>query len=90
LSTACKAGSQRIQGISDEFIPAIVQLKDLNEVISIHDGDSMLMAQKLASTLGQAEGISSGCNFLAGVRAQEMVARDAVVVTAFCDDSKST
>jgi cysteine synthase A len=46
------------------------------------------MAQKLASTLGLAVGISSGCNFLAAVRAQEMVARDAVVVTVFCDDSK--
>jgi Pyridoxal-phosphate dependent enzyme len=30
LSTGCKAGSHRIQGISDQFIPAIVQLKDLN------------------------------------------------------------
>jgi cysteine synthase A len=46
------------------------------------------MAQKLASTLGLAVGISSGCNFLAAVRAQEMVARDAVVVTVFCDDNK--
>jgi cysteine synthase len=88
LSTGCKAGSHRIQGISDEFIPAIVHLKDLNEVISIHDGDSILMAQKLANTLGLAVGISSGCNFLAAVCAQEMVARDAVVVTVFCDDSK--
>jgi cysteine synthase A len=88
LSTGCKAGSHRIQGISDEFIPAIVQLKDLNEVISIHDGDSILMAQKLASRLGLAVGISSGCNFLAAVRAQEKVDRDAVVVTVFCDDSK--
>jgi cysteine synthase A len=66
LSTGCKAGSHRIQGISDEFIPAIVQSKDLNEVISIHDGNSILMAQKLANTLGLAVGISSECNFLAG------------------------
>ena len=88
LSTGCKAGSHRIQGISDEFTPAIVQLKELSEVISIHDGDSILMAQKLANTLGLAVGISSGCNFLAAVRAQEMVGPDAVVVTVFCDDNK--
>jgi len=50
----------------------------LSEVISIHDGDSILMAQKLANTLGLAVGISSGCNFLAAVRAQEMVGPDAV------------
>jgi cysteine synthase len=59
----------------------------LSEVISIHDGDSILMAQKLANTLGLAVGLSSGCNFLA-VRAQEMVGPDAVVVTVFCDDNK--
>jgi len=56
-------------------------------VISIHDGDSILMAQKLANTLGLAVGLSSVCNFLA-VRAQEMVGPDAVVVTVFCDDNK--
>jgi cysteine synthase len=88
LSTGCKAGSHRIQGISDEFIPAIVQLKDLNQVISIQDGDAILMAQKLANRLGLAVGISSGCNFLAAVEAQEMVGSDAVVVTVFCDDNK--
>jgi cysteine synthase len=88
LSTGCKAGSHRIQGISDEFIPAIVHLEDLNQVISIQDGDAILMAQKLANRLGLAVGISSGCNFLAAVEAQEMMGRDAVVVTVFCDDNK--
>jgi cysteine synthase len=88
LSTGCKAGSHRIQGISDEFIPSIVHLKELNQVISIQDGDAILMAQKLAGTLGLAVGISSGCNFLAAVRAQEIADRDAVVVTVFCDDNK--
>jgi len=59
----------------------------LDEVIAVSDGDSILMAQKLASTLGLGVGISSGCNFLAAVKAQEMVG-DAVVVTVFPDDNK--
>jgi cysteine synthase A len=88
LTTGCKAGQHRIQGISDEFIPEIVQLKELNEVISIHDGDAILMAQKLTMTLGLAVGISSGCNFLAALQAQEKLGKDAVVVTIFCDDNK--
>jgi cysteine synthase A len=88
LSTGCKVGNHRIQGISDEFIPELLHLKDLNEVISVHDGDAILMAQKLASTLGLAVGISSGCNFLAAVQAQEKIAADAAVVTVFCDDNK--
>jgi cysteine synthase len=88
LSTGCKIGSHRIQGISDEFIPEIVKLKDLDEVIAVSDGDAIQMSQKLANCLGLAVGISSGCNFLAAVRAQEKIGPDAVVVTVFCDDNK--
>lgn len=88
LSTGCKVGNHRIQGISDEFIPDLVRLKDLNEIISISDGDAILMAQKLATTLGLAVGISSGCNFLAAVKAQDKIGNDSCVVTVFCDDNK--
>jgi cysteine synthase A len=88
LSTGCKVGSHRIQGISDEFIPDIVKLDAVDGVISISDGDSILMAQKLASSLGLAVGISSGCNLLAAVVAQERLPQGAVVATIFCDDNR--
>ena len=88
LSTGHKVGSHRIQGISDEFIPAILDLSSLDEILSVSDGDSILMAQKLAATLGLGVGISSGCNFLAAVMAQERLQKDAAVVTVFCDDNK--
>jgi cysteine synthase A len=88
LSTGCKVGSHRIQGISDEFIPAIIDLKELDAPLAVSDGDSILMAQNLAGCLGLGVGISSGCNFLAAVRAQEKLGPDAVVVTVFADDNK--
>ncbi len=88
LTTGRKVGHHRIQGISDEFIPEIVRLKELDEVLSVPDGDAILMAQKLAFSLGLAVGISSGCNFLAAVKAQEKLGPEAVVVTIFCDDNK--
>ena len=88
LSTGHKVGKHRIQGISDEFIPALVDLATLDEVISVSDGDSILMAQKLASTLGLAVGVSSGCNFLAALVVQEQLGPDAIVVTVFPDDNK--
>ncbi|MBS1813916.1 MAG: PLP-dependent cysteine synthase family protein [Acidobacteria bacterium] len=89
LSTGHKVGSHRIQGISDEFIPAIVQLCDLDPVIAVHDGDSILMAQKLARSLGLAIGISSGCNFLAAVIAgTQQGSATPVVGTVFADDNK--
>jgi cysteine synthase A len=88
LSTGHKVGKHRIQGISDEFIPAIVDLAQLDGVIAVADGDSILMAQKLAAQVGLGVGISSGCNFLAAVSAQEALGGDAVVVTVFADDNK--
>jgi cysteine synthase A len=88
LSTGHKVGAHRIQGISDEFIPHILKLDSLDEILSVSDGDSILMAQKLATTLGFGVGISSGCNFLAAVMVQEKLGKDAVVVTIFCDDNK--
>ncbi len=88
LSTGCKVGAHRIQGISDEFIPAIVNLSSLDGVVAVSDGDSILMAQKLAANLGLAVGVSSGCNFLAAVKVQEQLGPCAVVVTVFPDDNK--
>lgn len=88
LSTGHKVGKHRIQGISDEFIPALVELSALDEVIGVRDGDSILMAQKLASTLGIAVGISSGCNFLAALMVQRQLGPQSVVVTVFSDDNK--
>lgn len=88
LSTGYRVGKHRIQGISDEFIPSIVKLDELDEVICVDDGDSIIMAQKLAQNLGIGVGISSGGNFIGAIKIQNMLGDDAVVVTTFSDDSK--
>jgi cysteine synthase len=88
LTTGHKVGSHRIQGISDEFIPSIVHLDELDEVITASDGDSIITAQMLASELGLAVGISSGANLIGAIKAQEILGNDTVVVTIFCDDNK--
>ena len=88
ISTGHKVGRHRIQGISDEFIPTLVDLTLLDPVIAVSDGDSILMAQKLASSLGLAVGISSGCNFLAAIKVQEELGPTAIVATVFADDNK--
>lgn len=88
LSTGKKVGQHRIQGISDEFIPSIVNFDELDDIISVDDGDSIIMAQKLSAKLGLGVGISSGANFLGGVKALDLLGKDAVVVTIFSDDNK--
>ncbi len=88
LSTGHKAGCHRIQGISDEFIPPILDLSSLDDVISVDDGDAILMAQKLAMNLGIGVGISSGANFLGALKVQNELGSDTVVITVFPDDNK--
>lgn len=88
LTTGCKVGHHRIQGISDEFIPEIVDLDALDSVIDVDDGDAIIMSQKLAADLGLAVGISSGANFLAAVKVQDMIHETSVVATVFPDDNK--
>ena len=88
LSTGYKVGSHRIQGISDEFIPAIVKLNEMDPVIKVSDGDSILMAQKLARTLGLAVGISSGANLIGAIELQNQSDKPLNVVTVFSDSNK--
>jgi len=87
LSTGCKVGKHRIQGISDEFIPALVELDKMDSVICVDDGDGIIMAQKLAA-IGLGVGISSGANFIGALKIQEQLGPNSVVVTIFSDDNK--
>lgn len=87
MSTGHKVGKHRIQGISDEFIPEIVDLNKIDSIVCVDDGDSILMSQKL-SNIGLGVGISSGANFLGAVKIQNELGKDAVVVTVFADDNK--
>lgn len=88
LSVGNKVGSHRIQGISDEFIPSLLHLNELDPIVQASDGDSILMAQKLAKQLGLAVGISSGANVIGAIQLQNQMGDDAVVVTLFCDSNK--
>ncbi|WP_342645436.1 cysteine synthase family protein [Mucilaginibacter sp. CSA2-8R] len=88
LTTGYKVGAHRIQGISDEFIPAIVKLDEMDEIVQAGDGDAIIMAQKMASQLGLAVGISSGANVIGAIKLAEQLGPDAVVVTLLCDSNK--
>jgi len=88
LSTGHKNGHHRIQGISDEFIPAIVKLDELDEIVAVHDGDAILMAQMLARELGLGVGISSGANLVGAMALQTRMGGNATVVTIFPDSNK--
>lgn len=88
LRTGHKVGKHRIQGISDEFVPAVVDLQELDDIVDVWDGDAILMAQALARHLGLAVGISSGANFLGAAGLVEQHGDEGAVLTVFCDSNK--
>jgi cysteine synthase len=88
LRTGKKTGSHRIQGISDEFIPSIVDLAALDPVVDVWDGDAILMSQALCHRLGLGLGISSGANIVGAIKLVEEMGPDAVVVTVLPDSNK--
>ncbi len=81
-----KIGKHRIQGISDEFIPDIVDLNKLDPIISVDDGDAIIMAQKL-NKCGLSVGISSGANFIGALKAIKDRSENEVATTIFCDSA---
>ncbi len=87
LRTGCKCGSHRIQGISDEFVPDLVHLDELDRIVDVWDGDAIAMAQRLGRS-GLAVGISSGANFLGADQLLDELGDEASVVTVFPDSNK--
>ena len=61
----------QIQGIGDGFIPDIVDMSKVDEVITVASTKAIDMARKLASKYGLFVGISSGANMLAALRVAE-------------------
>jgi cysteine synthase A len=88
LSTGYKVGKHRIQGISDEFIPSILHLNELDDVVSVDDGDAIIMARMISEKLGIGVGVSAGANFVGCVMAQNKQGKDTIMTTVFPDDNK--
>ncbi len=58
-------GLHQIQGIGDGFIPDILDVKMIDEVIEVSDEEAMSTARELATSYGLMAGISSGANIFA-------------------------
>lgn len=86
MSTGCATGSHLIEGIGDDFVPDLMDLSMVDNILLINDEDAINMSRKLASNLGLGVGISSGANLLAAVLLHEKV--DGNIVTVFADDQK--
>lgn len=76
----------KIEGIGDDFIPHIVDLNLIKEVLLVNDLDAINMSKKLSKELGIGVGISSGANMIGSILLKEMGYSN--VLTIFPDDNK--
>lgn len=75
----------KIAGIGDGFIPEILNMKQVDEVISIKSDDAVSMARQLSLTRGLMVGVSSGANALASINVLNRIGHDKSVVTLLPD-----
>ncbi len=86
LNAEGKAGPHKIQGIGAGFIPKILDLSLLNEVIDITDEEALESARYLAINHGLFVGISSGAAYAASLKiARRKENQGLNIVTIFPD-----
>jgi len=78
-------GRHGIQGLADGFIPDLVNLGEIDEVVRIATEDAKAAARRLAAEEGLLVGISSGANVLAATKVARELGPGHTVVTVLCD-----
>lgn len=62
-----RPGAHQIQGIGSGFIPGLMDMSIVDEVLTVSSDASMVMARRVNSEEGIPVGISSGCNVQAAM-----------------------
>jgi len=71
ILSGCQAGPHKIQGIGAGFVPEVLNLKILDEIIQVSNEDAMDFAIQLAAKEGIMVGISSGAAMWAAVQVSQ-------------------
>lgn len=79
-------GPHKIQGIGAGFVPDVLNIDIIDEVIQVANEDALETARQLALKEGILSGISSGANVWAAVQlSQQQENEGKVIVTFVCD-----
>jgi cysteine synthase A len=81
-----KAGPHKIQGIGAGFVPDVLNVGIIDEIIQVRSEDAFETARQLAAKEGILSGISGGANVWAAVQLSERDEnRGKTIVTFICD-----
>lgn len=80
-----KRGKHGIQGLADGFIPDIVRLDEIDQVIRIKTGDALERSHEMSREEGLLVGISSGANIIAATQLANEMGPGHTIVTVLPD-----
>lgn len=78
-------GLHQIQGIGDGFVPDILDVDIITDIVEVSDDDAINTARELARQQGLLVGTSSGANVWAASRMAEKYGKDLVIATVLPD-----
>eukprot|EP01037_Dinobryon_pediforme_P007874 gene7874-7942_t len=79
LTNSLTIGNSHIMGAADGFMPTLVKLNELDEIIQVNNADAITMAHMLAEQMELAIGISSGANVVAAIKLKEKMGPTATI-----------
>jgi cysteine synthase A len=88
LLSGGQPGPHAIQGIGPNFVPAILNTRIYNEVVTVTNEDAKEMTKRLAREEGLLVGISSGAACWAALRIAARIGKGRRVVTVFPDNGE--
>ncbi|MGB9613271.1 MAG: cysteine synthase A, partial [Candidatus Margulisiibacteriota bacterium] len=78
-------GPHKIQGIGAGFVPKVLNLKIIDEIVKVADSEAFHFARRLAKEEGIFVGISSGAAAFAALKIARELGKGKTVVTIFPD-----
>lgn len=78
-------GLHQIQGIGDGFIPDILDVDMITDIVTVTDDNAINTARELAKVQGLLVGTSSGANVWAAKKMASKYGNDKVIVTVMAD-----
>ncbi len=78
-------GLHQIQGIGDGFIPDVLDVDMVDEIVEVTDEDAIETARELAKVQGLLVGTSSGANVWAAKQMAKKYGKDKVIATILAD-----